>query len=314
MKLIPITRCAYCEFFVSVCNDINDERKESEACFDKARCSVNDKSLINFDLAASYRAMTDYDSMDYIRTMPDWCSRPNQHLLITKCVQCPLYLRINVDDQSTYNRCVELDQTEIYPWNIDSHCPYADANEYGELDIDCAKTGVVTINHIHNLIEDMINYGINISTEVREKEYYDALREEHDLPENYDFDEDPLEIVDADDRENTLEFSDCDTELIGFIKNEDGIYVEDPEAEYSCECNELWGHVTRSKYVCKCNHGSPCIPYQCDLQTDGNEWAFTLPPDVWGCNKPNWMKIYKLDKDIENITSTMITSNSVRII
>ena len=36
MKLIPIYRCADCEFFISVCSDINDMRKEDETCLAKA--------------------------------------------------------------------------------------------------------------------------------------------------------------------------------------------------------------------------------------------------------------------------------------
>jgi hypothetical protein len=171
------------------------------------------------------------------------------------------------------------------------------------------KTGVFTIHKVENVIEDSIHHSINADFEARqvdiEKEYHEKLREEYDLPEDYDFVVDPQEVVNEndlyDDYIKNDEDSD-DTRLIGFMKDEDGFYVEDPKAEYSCVLGEVCGQVTQSLYICKCNHCSPCYPYQGDLETEGDEWAFTLPPDVWGEDKPEFMKIYKLDHKVDNLT------------
>lgn len=178
-------------------------------------------------------------------------------------------------------------------------------------DLASVKTGVFTINHIPGIFDDISYHSTNTDFEVRqveiEKEYHEKLIEEHDLPEDYDFDLDPNEVVNDYDMDDYMNEEDSDdTRLIGFIKDDDGFYTEDPDAEYSCVCGELWGHVTQSLYICQCNHGSPCIPYQCDLETEGTEWAFTLPPEVWGDDKPEWMKIYKLDHKVDNLTGILL--------
>jgi hypothetical protein len=174
-------------------------------------------------------------------------------------------------------------------------------------DLTSVKTGVFTINRVPNIFDDIAYYSINIDFDVRqeeiEKEYHEKLREEHNLPEDYDFDADPQEVMNDFDLDDYMNEEDgADTRLIGFMKDEEGLYIEDPKAEYSCIIGESYGQVTQSLYICQCNHCSPCYPYQGDLETEGDEWAFTLPPDVWGDDKPDHMKIYKLDHKIENLT------------
>ena len=179
------------------------------------------------------------------------------------------------------------------------------------IDISAVKTGVFTINHVSGVFDDLSYNSINIDFEERqeeiEKKYRNELLEKHNLPEDYDFVLDELEVVDYTEiDEYTNEADSCDTELVGFIKADGGKYIENPEADYSCIFGESEGFVTQSKYICQCNHGSPCIPYQCDLESDGNEWAFTLPPEVWSENKPEFMKIYKLDHKVGNLTGKLI--------
>lgn len=175
-------------------------------------------------------------------------------------------------------------------------------------DLTSVKTGVFTINRVTGIFDDISYHSINVDFEARqadiEKEYYEKLREEHDLPDDYDFDLDPQEVVNENDLYDDYmnEEDGDDTRLIGFMKDEEGQYVEDPKAEYSCVLGESYGQVTQSLYICKCNKCSPCYPYQGDLETEGDEWAFTLPPDVWDEDMPEHMKIYKLDHKVENLT------------
>jgi hypothetical protein len=126
MKLIPINRCTDCEFFLSVCNDIHTEViKADETCFSHARCGVCGKSLINFELPELYREFPYYDSMDYIRSIPDWCPKKNRQLRVSKCVQCINHIMLEVRE-GTYNRCPEIDGEITDVWSIHPQCPYKD--------------------------------------------------------------------------------------------------------------------------------------------------------------------------------------------
>lgn len=62
-------------------------------------------------------------------------------------------------------------------------------------EIAAVKTGVFTINHFPGVFEDLMYHTVNIDLETRETEYFSNLRTEYDLPENYDFDEDPRNAV-----------------------------------------------------------------------------------------------------------------------
>jgi hypothetical protein len=177
-----------------------------------------------------------------------------------------------------------------------------------------AKTGVCSINKIQWLIEDMFNNGINTTQEEREKEFYAGLCEKYGLPEDYDFNDSVFIREKEPDFDYNLEMlnegNDYDTILIGYIKGSDGLYDIDPNAEYSAVCNELWAHITASEYVCRCGAGSPCIPYQGDLESPGNELCFTLPADVWGDDKPEFMEIIETKEKYENKTALCLKFGS----
>ena len=160
-----------------------------------------------------------------------------------------------------------------------------------------AKTGVFTLNKVRGIIDIMLDEGINVSAEEREVEYYKEIRETHKLPTDCDFSQDAYsDYIDEYELDIINETCDCDQILIGFIKDPNtGLYEEDPKAEFSCICGELYGFVTASKYTCLAAKGSPCIPYQVDLESNGNERAFTLPEDIWGEDKPGFMQIEKMD-------------------
>lgn len=168
-----------------------------------------------------------------------------------------------------------------------------------------ARTGVFSLNHVQN-IWDEIDYGnnvIDLAFEEVEKQFYSEIREKYnsehpdELPEDYNFDEDRLELVDWRERDHHMDCIDFHTYLINYIPDPDypGMYIEDPEAEYSAYIGETDGFVTQSKYVCKAAMGSPCIPNQVDLNSNGDIWAFTLPPSIWGSDLPEGMEIIKVE-------------------
>lgn len=129
MKKIPIKRCYDCESFTSACNDIKNPCLDNETCFNRAVCGVNGESLINFELPEIYREFPDYDGMDYIRSIPKWCPRPNKFLIVTKCVQCLAYLQLELEGQPTLRSCcaIEVGDDRIKdPWVISEDCPLED--------------------------------------------------------------------------------------------------------------------------------------------------------------------------------------------
>jgi len=179
-----------------------------------------------------------------------------------------------------------------------------------------AKTGVFSLNNAE-FIWDEIDYGnnvIDISLLYMEQEFNNEIRnkynDEHpdnELPDDYNFDEDSLKLVDWNERDIYLSNLDYHLYYINYIPDSEypGEYKEDPDAEYSAYIGETDGFVTASKYVCKAAKGSPCIPAQVDLNSNGDEWAFTLPPEIWGDSKPEGMEIIKVDKKIYNLSGIL---------
>jgi len=179
------------------------------------------------------------------------------------------------------------------------------------------KTGVFTLHKVQG-IWDEIFYGdnvIDITTLEIEKEYYNNIRDTYnmaypnnELPDDYDFDLDELELVDRRELDSLFESCDIHRYYIGYMSDPEnpGYYIEDTDAEYSAYIGEEYGFVTRSKYICKAAPGSPCIPHQVDLESEGNEWAFTLPEDIWDSDKPEWMEIIKTDKKTVNLTAILL--------
>jgi hypothetical protein len=72
------------------------------------------------------------------------------------------------------------------------------------------------------------------------------------------------------------------TILIGFMMGEDGKYIENPDAEYSAICGEVYVQVTRSKYALRCALCSPCYPGQGDADSPGEFLCYSVPPEVVG--------------------------------
>ena len=69
--------------------------------------------------------------------------------------------------------------------------------------------------------------------------------------------------------------------LYGSWKSSKGIFTPSRTGEFSAifnpDSNTL--QVLRSNYVIRCNHCSPCFPGQGDVDSDGEIWAYCLPPD-----------------------------------
>lgn len=160
------------------------------------------------------------------------------------------------------------------------------------------RTGVLVTNHVPYLSEVMFGSdAINVSAEKREKEFFAQLRHEHNLPDDYDFNDDPEEVFDQYELQRIHDGCDCDEILVGFKFNEETQqYEEDPEAEYSIVFGELYAQIIKSKYITYCAQCSPCFPYQGDLGTPGNLPTYALPEEMWGEYKPEWMKI----KEVKN--------------
>ena len=181
-----------------------------------------------------------------------------------------------------------------------------------------AKTGVFQINKVTGMWDE-IDYGhnvIDLSLLYTEEEFHKELRSKYDsehdecLPEDYDFYKDSLELIDWWEKDKALDCCDVHTYLINYLPDPGNpvTYIEDPEAEDSAYIGETDGFITMSKYVCKAPNGSPCIPNQCcldDEYSEKTEWAFTLPPDLWGDDLIEGMEIIKVDKKIYNLSGIL---------
>ena len=75
---------------------------------------------------------------------------------------------------------------------------------------------------------------------------------------------------------------DNDTYIVGFVLNSEDEYEPDTEAEYSAIISSPYTQIIKSKWVSKCAMCSMCYPGQGDLDTEGEQVTYTLPPEVWG--------------------------------
>ena len=71
--------------------------------------------------------------------------------------------------------------------------------------------------------------------------------------------------------------------LIGdWIKDSEGLYIPDPNGEYSAIVGEIYTQVVLSKYIkTGLNLCSPCYPGQCDNDSSGEFKAYDLPPEAY---------------------------------
>jgi hypothetical protein len=171
------------------------------------------------------------------------------------------------------------------------------------VDYSTAWTGVLNTNNCRNLVEEIYDSDtINLSLEER----LQYCKKEHGLSEDYDLQADPLNVLEEYEYDRLCEDSGEDTLIIGFKYNpETKLFEEDPEAEYSAVIREFTTQVVQSKYVTYCNKCSPCYPFQGDLESPGSILTFTLPPDLWGKDKPAWMKIISLKEPVDNVTGLL---------
>lgn len=130
------------------------------------------------------------------------------------------------------------------------------------------STGVFNLNGLEFIHDDIIDGD--------DPDYEDFLAQESArcLAEGISFNEDSLDSCDYEQG----------TAYIGMIKNADGKWEPDPEAEYSAiarmDGNVL--QVVRSKWAVSGAGCSPCYPYQVDGDTPGQFWGYAPPPDVVG--------------------------------
>jgi len=135
-------------------------------------------------------------------------------------------------------------------------------NHYGvSVDSEIPVTGVFQNNSAEWLHEDSFN-GVDLAWE---EHIAECSNEEHD---------------DCFHQDGQSEF------LIGYRKNEEGLYEPDPEAEYSAIVGEIYTQVLRSDWIIRCSLCSPCYPGQGDADTPGYFLAYALPPDVMGNVNP----------------------------
>jgi len=119
-------------------------------------------------------------------------------------------------------------------------------------------TGVISIHSVDDfLIDEIFDYGIDLDYEAFIEEYGEDKAEEYEMQEP--------EI------------------LLGFKKNDEGLYDVDKEAEYSLIYNGYFCtiQVVHSKWIkTNCSICSPCFPNQADLDTDhGSLVAYSLNPE-----------------------------------
>lgn len=73
------------------------------------------------------------------------------------------------------------------------------------------------------------------------------------------------------------------TTLIGGWKETvDGQYEPDTDSEYSAIVGDFYTQVLWSRHTKRVSLCSPCYPGQGDLESDGDQLAFDLPPDLVG--------------------------------
>ena len=122
-------------------------------------------------------------------------------------------------------------------------------------------TGVQNIQNVTWIIDAMYE-GINLT--------FENFLTDNDLDIDNDND---FDAIDAYESYN-------DTYLIGFIKV-DGLWDIDYKAEYSAIVGETYIQVVHSRYVSLAAPCSPCFPYQNDLDTEGEFYTYSLPPDLY---------------------------------
>lgn len=134
--------------------------------------------------------------------------------------------------------------------------------------------GVVNTNDVHYLYENVI-YGNYIDV------HYEAYMAEK--PDDIDEDE-----------YNDMFYDDDFYYLVGFKINNEGLYYIDDNAEYSAIVTPFYTQIVNSKYLSYCNICSPCYPNQNNLDDDGDNETYALPPELYDDDLDEHLEIYEI--------------------
>jgi len=78
-------------------------------------------------------------------------------------------------------------------------------------------------------------------------------------------------------------FKQCKADEAWYVfYNLEEYYFPDPDAEYSAVIGDIYTQIVASKFWITAHHCSPCYPNQGDVDTDGINPTYMLPPDVVG--------------------------------
>ena len=129
------------------------------------------------------------------------------------------------------------------------------------VDSDTPTTNVISNNQIVQFISD---------------EFYDCIDLDYEYHVENDCIGDDCDCIDFWDMSQS-------TILIGdWIKDNEGLYIPDPNGEYSAIVGEIYTQVVLSKYIkTGLNLCSPCYPGQCDNDSSGEFKAYDLPPEAY---------------------------------
>ena len=135
--------------------------------------------------------------------------------------------------------------------------------------------GVVNTNDVQYLFDDVIY----------NKEYIDVHYEAY-MAEKPD---------DVDENEYNDEFYDDEfLYYTGFIKGDDGLYDIDYDADYTAIITPLYTQILHSKYMSYCYHCSPCFPSQNNLDDDGDNETYVLPPELYDDEFDKHLEIFEI--------------------
>jgi len=122
--------------------------------------------------------------------------------------------------------------------------------------------GVVPAYNVQWLIDEMMEEGVDLGYE----NFVKGMRERG-------FTEEKIERESEDFEGGTY--------LLGFIKNDDGLYEPDPEADISAIWNKQHVQIVRSETIKRRALCSPCFPGQGDLDTPGDYLTYCVPEEYY---------------------------------
>lgn len=145
-------------------------------------------------------------------------------------------------------------------------------NHYGiAIDSNKAITGVININSVNmESLNDDMYYGSGVN-----------LTFEDCLSDHIKFCEDENCIEDDHNNFSENYYSDNDTYIVNFIKDNKGLYTPDMSKDYSFIVRESVLQIVYSKFYKLCSLCSPCYPGQGDLNSIGSYLTYCLSIDYF---------------------------------